>query len=589
MDSRMHFTFSDTIAGSVVAYQADEDTFTLRTIDGREFEVAITNQTFAEVIRNLGEAYIDATGQMREMLDRGRILFAYGIFYPEGGEHRLRGEAHRLRRPHARRTSSSSAPSGGSQQVARDRGLLQQRAVAGRQHRLLRLPHADHASRATSCRARARRRTRSRASSTASRRAYLLTGEDRFLEVAEKGTEYLRDHMRTVDAAEGIAYWVHGDRHRRRQGEEDPRLRVRRRLRRDPGLRADLRARRPDADVPRHGRPADPERHRADASSSSTASSSTARASGFFSHIDPITFDPRSETLGVNQARKNWNSVGDHAPAFLINAWLATGNDAVRRLPRSTRPTRSCNHFPDYEKSPFVNERFHEDWTPDHSYKWQHNRAVVGHNLKIAWNLMRINSVRPSNKYVELARKIAEIMPPIGSDRQRGGWYDVMEREKGDGPGVVPLHLARPEGVVAAGAGDPRLPDPRRHPRRRGVPHRGALRGRVLQRVVPRPRRGRRLLQRARERHAVPARHRAAQGQPLDVGLPQHRALLPGGGLHEPADHEAAARPALQAARRRVEGPHPPRLARHPPARLDQDRARCGSTASRGRSSTPTS
>ena len=43
MDSRMHFTFSDTIAGSVVAYQADEDTFTLRTIDGREFEVALTS------------------------------------------------------------------------------------------------------------------------------------------------------------------------------------------------------------------------------------------------------------------------------------------------------------------------------------------------------------------------------------------------------------------------------------------------------------------------------------------------------------------------------------------------------------------
>ena len=117
-----------------------------------------------------------------------------------------------------------------------------------------------------------------------------------------------------------------------------------------------------------------------------------------------------------------------------------------------------------------MNERFHEDWSPDHSYKWQHNRAVVGHNLKIAWNLMRINSVRPSEKYVELARKIAEIMPPIGSDRQRGGWYDVMEREKGRRPGVVPLHVARPEGVVAAGAGDPRLPDPRRHPRRRGVP-----------------------------------------------------------------------------------------------------------------------
>ena len=52
-------------------------------------------------------------------------------------------------------------------------------------------------------------------------------------------------------------------------------------------------------------------------------------------------------------------------------------------------------------------------------------------------------------------------MPPIGSDRQRGGWYDVMEREKRPRRGLVPLRLARPQGVVAAGAGDPRLPDPR--------------------------------------------------------------------------------------------------------------------------------
>ena len=76
MDSRMHFTFSDTIAGSVTAYQADEDVFTLRTIDGREFDVALTNQTYAEVIRNLGEGYLDATGSMRDMLDRGRLLYA---------------------------------------------------------------------------------------------------------------------------------------------------------------------------------------------------------------------------------------------------------------------------------------------------------------------------------------------------------------------------------------------------------------------------------------------------------------------------------------------------------------------------------
>ena len=35
-------------------------------------------------VRNLGDPYHDATGQMREMLIAGRYLFVYGIFYPEG-------------------------------------------------------------------------------------------------------------------------------------------------------------------------------------------------------------------------------------------------------------------------------------------------------------------------------------------------------------------------------------------------------------------------------------------------------------------------------------------------------------------------
>ncbi len=50
---------------------------------------------------------------------------------------------------------------------------------------------------------------------------------------------------------------------------------------------------------------------------------------GYFSHLDPIMLDPRSEILGANRAKKNWNSVGDHAPAYLINLYLATGEDAL--------------------------------------------------------------------------------------------------------------------------------------------------------------------------------------------------------------------------------------------------------------------
>ena len=66
--------------------------------------------------------------------------------------------------------------------------------------------------------------------------------------------------------------------------------------------------------------------------------------------------------------------------------------------------------------------------------------------------------------------------------------------------------------ILAGSLGDDRVPQAR------------ARVGRVLQRLVPRPRRRRRLLQRAGQRPAVPARHRAPQGQPLDVGLPLLRA-----------------------------------------------------------------
>jgi len=147
----------------------------------------------------------------------------------------------------------------------------------------------------------------------------------------------------------------------------------------------------------------------------------------YFSHIDPITLDPRSETLGGNRARKNWNSVGDHAPAYLINLFLATGEQQYADMLIDCANTIEA-HFQDYDNSPFVQEKFFEDWTHDKTWGWQQNRGVVGHNLKIAWNLMRIHHLSPNDKYVDFAKKIAEIMPTVGCDRQRGGWYDVMER-----------------------------------------------------------------------------------------------------------------------------------------------------------------
>ena len=428
MDTKMRFTFSDTIAGTVVSYRADEDTFMLKTLDGRKFDVTLTSQTYAEVVRNLGEAYADASSQMRDMLDQGRMLFAYGIFYPEGDDTVF--EANHI--VFVGRTSHDfvfERPDWWVDQIREVadfyiRAQFPDGNIDYNEYRTKITLEGDKLP------------TTRQETDTISRMvygmasAYMLTGEDRFLEAAEKGTEYLRDHMRTVDAAEGVTYWVHGV--DTSHGKEKKIL--------ASEFGDDFDAIPAYEQIYALAGPTQTFRVTGDPQIAEDIEMTIElfnrffldrEGGGFYSHIDPITFDPKAESLAHNQARKNWNSVGDHAPAYLINAYLATGSEKYADFLEFTANT-IADRFPDYENSPFVNERFHDDWSADHAQTWQHNRAVVGHNLKIAWNLMRINSVRPNAKYVELARKIAEAMPPVGGDRQRGGWYDVMDREKAE-------------------------------------------------------------------------------------------------------------------------------------------------------------
>jgi len=57
---------------------------------------------------------------------------------------------------------------------------------------------------------------------------------------------------------------------------------------------------------------------------------------------------------------------------------------------------------------------------------------VVGHNLKIAWNLTRVHNLFPKKEYEDFARKIGGLMPQHGMDCQRCGWYDVVSRVVGE-------------------------------------------------------------------------------------------------------------------------------------------------------------
>jgi mannose/cellobiose epimerase-like protein (N-acyl-D-glucosamine 2-epimerase family)/anti-anti-sigma regulatory factor len=429
MTDMLGFTLSDTVAGYVVSYDEDENSFVLRTSGGREQTAHLTSNTFASTIRNLKEEYRDVTAQLVDMLYPGRYLYAYGVYYPEGGGHRFEVKSIIFPGLPGREYLFEEA----------DWWVHQVRAIADfylrgqfpdgiydwHNYRTKLTLAGTHTPDYISPDFRQETDTISRLVYGLAT-AYLLTGEDRFLEAAEAGTEHLRANMRGVREDEGVVFWFHGidiGPSGKRQilasefGDDLDAIPMYEqiyalagptqtyRVTGDPRILDDI-----DKTVALF------ERFFRDR-----------EQGGYFSHLDPLSLDPRSSMLGHNRARKNWNSVGDHAPAYLINALLATGRKDLEDFLVATGDTIAAR-FPDYDDSPFVQERFHEDWSPDRHYKWQQDSAVVGHNLKIAWNLMRINNVRPNAAYVELARKIAEIMPAVGSDQQRGGWYDMVDR-----------------------------------------------------------------------------------------------------------------------------------------------------------------
>lgn len=422
-------TYSDTIAGYVTSYAPTQERFGLRTSDGREFTIHLEGLLGSQIVRNLGDPPRDTSGSTRDMLAEGRYVFVHGLFYQWDGGERI--EARTIVFPEERRGAYVFEEPGWWVQQAREiadfylRGHFPDGAYDWRKFRTRLTLSGTHVPDADGQDVRQETDTISRLVYGLAT-AYLLTGQDRFLEAAESGTEYLREHMRVSDDHTGIAYWYHGiDITAAGQrkvfasefGDDFDAIPMYEqiyalagptqtyRITGDPRILDDI-----DRTVELF------HRHFEDR-----------RRGGFFSHLDPITMDPRADSLGRNRSRKNWNSVGDHAPAYLINAYLATGRPDFAALLQQTADT-IAEHFPDEPNSPFVQERFHEDWSPDRTWGWQQDRAVVGHNLKIAWNLTRIRAIADKPEYAALAERIAQIMPPVGSDQQRGGWYDVVER-----------------------------------------------------------------------------------------------------------------------------------------------------------------
>ena len=432
MTNSFDFTFSDLVSGYVTSYHPDEKRIELETSDGRNYSLTLNDNSYAKLSQNLGESWQDRTSLFAERLKPGQMIFAYGTYFPE---QEIKFEVNYITFP------GDSAQS----YLHRDKGWWVQQVdqianryldwqfnwpnetidyhnyrtlvnITGDKSESDYLQETDTISRMVYGMA----------------SAYMLTGKDEYLEAAEKGTEYLRDKMRFVDTDTGLIYWYHGLKVQSQNQEQ--KLLVSEfgddydcipayeqiyalagpiqtyRLTGDPRILDDTE--RTINLFDQHYK--DPDN------------------GGYYSHIHAVTLSAHEESLGRNKARKNWNSVGDHAPAYLINLWLATEEDKYKTMLEDTFDTIE-KYFQDYDNSPFVQEKFFDNWDKDQSWGWQQNRAVVGHNLKIAWNLMRYYSIDAKDSYKKLAFKIAELMPEHGYDKQRFGWYDVVDRVKKQG------------------------------------------------------------------------------------------------------------------------------------------------------------
>jgi mannose/cellobiose epimerase-like protein (N-acyl-D-glucosamine 2-epimerase family)/ABC-type transporter Mla MlaB component len=259
--------------------------------------------------------------------------------------------------------------------------------------------------------------------------AYLLSGQRRYWLAAVQGSDYLIHHFCQRDHEPGLAYWIHGielnaDGGRTlilasEAGDDLSAIACYEQIYALAGIAQTYRITgNPEllavcqstiAFLRRYFRDSGPD-------------------GGYFSHLDPLYFSPLDDDLGCNRARKNWNSIGDHIPAYLIQLYLATQDSGLRDFLLELQ-NLLLTKFDPKDGAPFIEERFHANWEPDHGWGWQQNRTVIGHNLKIIWNLLRLHHFNPDSRTISFCKRLIEPVVSHGFDALRGGWYDMVERE----------------------------------------------------------------------------------------------------------------------------------------------------------------
>jgi mannose/cellobiose epimerase-like protein (N-acyl-D-glucosamine 2-epimerase family) len=479
MDTINSLTVQLPIIGKVTSRAADRQSFKVKTRGGTDFEVFINPTTWFDAVTNLDRLArqrlpLDyqpavkanqAPGWLETNVREGDLIAVEGICYFNGGNRRYDALAVHLLKSHAGyylfehthwwKAQIESMANKWLDVLFQDKRTYELDDFAALYRTTLSIegqPTDDQTQEMA---------TLSRLIYGLSS-AFLLGGDERYFHAAKAGVEFQREAFRSYSTDGRFCFWLHA-RKRDRHGVYDVL----------PSLFGDDAGTMPLYEqiyalaglaqyyrITNDWETLQDIRRTLDTFDTLFADRRDGRHDGFFSHIDPVTFRWDSPDLDrtSNRARKNWNSVGDHLPAYLINLILALDpvpavaddsdaagrrsalEDLLKRAVEILQVTSGLilTKFPE-AGNPYVNERFDRDWKPVHDWGWQQNRAIVGHNLKIAWNLTRVanyynakGNAKQAGELFALARRIGRDMGRLGVDQVRSGLYDAVERRPAD-------------------------------------------------------------------------------------------------------------------------------------------------------------
>ena len=144
----------------------------------------------------------------------------------------------------------------------------------------------------------------------------------------------------------------------------------------------------------------------------------------------PQSFGYYDQTLanGSGPTRKSFNATVDAVTTHLLHMYLMTGDSTYwnRLIKVADNMVTHLAASASTQATGFV-EEYDTDWNPDPTQ----TMTIMGHVLKTAWCLARLYELHPESTYLATAEDLVDIVLQKGYDHQRGGPYKDYDRTTG--------------------------------------------------------------------------------------------------------------------------------------------------------------